>query len=468
MSSTTSVPNITFGPTGFVAPTESSILVGLQADWNAALGGNLNPAMNTPQGQIEVSEAALVGNGYDQQVALFNAVDPAYASGRMQDAIGRIYFMTRITSQPTALQVACGGLVGVVIPLSARIADGAGNIYQCTGSGTIPAGGSITLGFAAMVPGPLPVPGSVSIYQAIPGWNTVSVSSGVVGQNTETRAEFEARRQLSVAANGAGFLPTIQGAVLAVPGVIECYVTENPTGSPVTVQGVSLAAHSLYVCVAGGASADIAQAIWSKKNPGCAYTGNTSVTVYDTSPGYSPPYPSYTVTFQIPIAANICMNVTLANSAQVPSNVAALVQAAVQSGFTGADGGLRATIGGTIYASRYYADVAALGPWAQIVSILIGTSGTPTVSFTGSISGTTMTTSGPSGGSIAAGQFVYGTGVAPGTIIVSGASTSWVVSVNQTVSSTAMKGVAAVNNDVAMQINWLPSLANADINVILV
>ena len=467
MSGSTSVPNITFGPTGFVAPLESAILVGIQEDWNAALGGNLNPAMNTPQGQIEVSEAALVGNGYNQQVALFNGVDPAYASGRMQDAIARIYKLTRIPSQPTALQVACGGLVGVVIPVDARIADDQGNIYQCTGAGTIPVGGSITLGFAAVIAGPTAVPATVSIFQAIPGWNTASVASGVVGQNTETRAEFEARRQLSLSKNGAGFLPAIQGIVLEVPGVIECYVTENYTGAPVTVQGVTLDANSLYVCVAGGAAADVAQAIWIKKNPGCGYTGNHTETVYDTSPGYSPPYPSYSVTFQIPDAVYVCMSVTLANSSQVPSNAAALVQAAIQSAFTGADGGLRATIGSTIYASRYYAGVASLGTWAQIISIQIGISGNPTVTFTGSIAGVTLTTSSPTG-TIAIGQFVFGTNVAPGTIITAGSGSSWTVSVNQTVASTAMSGVAAVNNDVDTQIDWLPSLFNADVNVILV
>lgn len=463
----TSVPNITFGPMGYVAPPEAAILIGVQADWNAACGGNLNPAMNTPQGQIEVSESALVGNGYDQQVGLFNAVDPAYSSGRMQDAIGRIYFMVRIPSAPTALEIDCGGAQGVVITAAALVVDPSGNLYQCTGGGTIGISGVITLGFSALIPGPIPVPATVAIYQAIPSWNTAVVASGEVGQNTETRAQFEARRQASVASNGAGFLPAIKGAVLAVAGVLDCYATENPTASPVTVQGVTIGANSLYIAVAGGAAQDIAQAIWTKKNPGCSYTGNTSETVFDTSFGYTPPYPSYTVTFEIPIAAPVCYNVTLANSAQVPANVAALVQAAIQSGFTGEDGGLRATIGSIIYASRYYADVAALGTWAQIISIQIGTSGTPNATFTGVLSGTTLTTSSVSG-TIAIGQFVFGLTVAAGTIITGGSGSSWTVNISQTVTSRAMVSVAATNNDVTMQIDWLPTLANPNINVILV
>src|ERR1700761_9072410 len=113
MSGTTSVPSLTFGDTGFVPPSESSILAGVQADYNAAFGGNLNPALSTPQGQLAQSSAAIIGDCNDNFLLLANNVDPAYASGRMQDAIGRIYFISRIAAQPTALQVACVGLQGV-------------------------------------------------------------------------------------------------------------------------------------------------------------------------------------------------------------------------------------------------------------------------------------------------------------------------------------------------------------------
>jgi len=56
---TTNVPAPTFGPTGFVAPAESAILAGRQADFNQAFGGNLNPALNTSQGQLEQSDTAM-------------------------------------------------------------------------------------------------------------------------------------------------------------------------------------------------------------------------------------------------------------------------------------------------------------------------------------------------------------------------------------------------------------------------
>jgi len=71
-------------------------------------------------------------------------------------------------------------------------------------------------------------------------------------------------------------------------------------------------------------------------------------------------------------------------------------------------------------------------------------------SFTGSISGTTLTATGISG-TIYAGQNIVGANVAPGTAIVSGSGGTWTVSVSQTVSSTAMtSGGGGVNPQTAM------------------
>ncbi len=468
MSGSTSVPTISFTTNGFVVPVQADIATGLQADWNAAFDGKLDfDIPSSPQSQLVVSQTAMLGDMDDQLVQLFNSVDPAYAFGRMQDAIGRIYYLERNPAQSTILEVACTGLVGVVIPIGALVVDPNGNIYFCTGQITLASDGTGTATFAAQNTGPTPVPASVTIYQAIPGWDTASVSSGAVGNAVESRAAFEARREATVAANGAGFLPTIRGIVLKVSGVLDAYVTENDTAAPVVVQGVTLAANSLYVCVAGGASADVAHAIWTKKNPGCAYTGNTTVVVQDTNSGYAAPYPSYSVKFQIPTAAPICFAVRIANSAQVPATAQAQIANAVQSGFTGADGGVRAQIGATLYASRYYADVAALGAWAQIISIKIANAAAPDASFTGVIAGTALTSSAVTG-AIAIGQAVFGSGVSPGTIITAGSGTSWTVNLSQTVASTAMESVTADNDDVALQINWLPTLQNADVQVILV
>ena len=144
MSGSTSVPSISFTDQGFVAPNQTAVLAGAQADINAAFNGTLNQSLKTPQGQFAISEAAIIGNSDGQQVKLFNGMDPAFASGRQQDGIARIYFLTRIPAAPTVIQVICTGGVNVVIPAGiagATVQDESQNIYTCIVAGIIPVSG---------------------------------------------------------------------------------------------------------------------------------------------------------------------------------------------------------------------------------------------------------------------------------------------------------------------------------------
>jgi hypothetical protein len=71
--------------------------------------------------------------------------------------------------------------------------------------------------------------------------------------------------------------------------------------------------------------------------------------------------------------------------------------------------------------------------------------------FTGSISGTTLTISSLTSGSVYAGQNLRGANIAPGTVIVSGSGLSWTVNNSQTVSSTTItSGGGGVNPQTEM------------------
>ena len=212
---TTSVPPITWSSAGPTAPGAPQILAGVQADYNQAFNVTFNWQGSTPQGQLAASLAAILNNANQVLVYYFNQIDPAFATGRMQDAIGRIYGLTRKPATPTTLQALCGGLQGVTIPVGALIQDQALNLYACTGSGAINSSGVVTLSFAAVIPGATAVPpaNGCSIYQAISGWDTVSILSGVEGTNTEGRAAFAQRMSDSVAGNSFGAIGSIIGAV---------------------------------------------------------------------------------------------------------------------------------------------------------------------------------------------------------------------------------------------------------------
>lgn len=405
MANGTSVPSIQFTSVGFLAPSGPAVLAGVQLDIDAAFGSNLNYGLSTPQGQLASSWGAIIVNQNSIFVYFSNQIDPNYASGKWQDAIGSIYFLQRKPSQPTALQINCNGAQGVPIPLGALVADPSGNQYACVQAGTIPAGGSIALSFAATIPGPVAVPQTVSIVQVTPGWDSATVASGAVGTNVESRAQFEQRRRDSVAGNSFGPIGAIIGAVAAVQGVLDYYGFNNTAAGSVTVNGVSIAAYSIYIAAAGGVPADVAQAIWSKKGPGAPMTGNTTVTVYDSNPLYAAPIP-YTIKYQIPAALQVLFKVIIVNGPTVPSNAGTLIQAALIAAFTG-----------------------------QALS----------AAFTGSISGTTLTVSAVLSGTLTIGQTLDDlTGALAGNTVITGFGTgtggigTYSVSISQVVANEAM------------------------------
>lgn len=442
MTDTSSVPVIQWTPTGLVLPTEAAILAGVQADMNAAFGGNLNPALQTPQGQIASSETAIIADKNAAIAQLVDQVDPDNATGFMQDAIARIYFLNRNPGLPTTVQVTCVGDLGTTIQAGvAQVQDTSGNIYVCQQTGQIGVSGTITLPFANVNLGPIacPMDTVTIIYQAGPlgqGWDTCNnASAGIEGANVETAADFEFRRQNSVAANAHGSLPAIYGAVFEVPDVIDCYVYENVTDDPIYVGSTNyeLLPHSFFVGVIGGAAAAIAQAIWTKKNEGSNMNGNTSQTVTDQS-GYQYPYPSYTIKFNNDAANPAVINfvVNIVNSSALPGTIVADVQGAITQQFNGitntplssngiipSTNGQRARIGALLLAATYYGPVVTCeGPSVpvQVLSILIGSAFTGDATLVDGDDTLTVTTA--STGALSVGTVISGTDIPTGTTIV--------------------------------------------------
>lgn len=378
MASPSSVPKIQFTPAGLVIPAETAILAGVQDDINAAFGGGLNPALETPQGQLASSQAAIIGDKNNEFALFVNQVDPQYSADRFQDAIARIYFLTRKPATPTSVQATLTGLAGTVVPAGTLAQDTSGNTYVCAGNVTIGITGTVTAEFQNTTTGPIPCAAGTltQVYQAVPGWDTITnAANGTLGSDVESRADFEYRRKNSVAKNGTGTPRAIYAEVFALADVLDVYVKDNPTGSAVNTGSTNypIAAHSVYVAVVGGADADIASAIWRKKDLGCDTNGNTSATVVDQS-GYSYPQPSYSIKFQRPASLAVKFAVRIVNDPSLPSNIVTLVKNAIIARFNGADGTTRERIGATILASRYYGAVVSVASNVSLLDVLIGTS----------------------------------------------------------------------------------------------
>jgi uncharacterized phage protein gp47/JayE len=238
MTYVSSVPKIEFTAAGLVIPQEADILTGVQDDYNAAFGGNLNPALETPQGQLASSHTAVIADKNAEFAYIVNQIDPQYADGRFQDAIGRIYFLTRKPATSTTVTVNVIGVNGATIPEGAFAQDTNGNTYACTGAVTIGSTGTATAIFDNVDTGPIPCAAGTltQIYQAISGWDAITnPADGILGTNAESRADFEYRRQNSVFTNANGSLGAVYAAVFNITDVDDVYATENVTDAPILV-----------------------------------------------------------------------------------------------------------------------------------------------------------------------------------------------------------------------------------------
>lgn len=377
MANLTAVPKLEFLDSGVKLPLESDLLSGVLDDIDAAFGGGLNRNLETPQGQLASSLAAIIAAKNTEVANIINMIDPQYSRGRWQDAIARIYFITRKPEQPSVVRAKLTGLAGTVVPVGTLAKDISGNIWRSLGEAKIDNTGFVLAEFACDTPGAIPCPphNLNRVYQSVPGLDAIdNEDTAVLGALAESRADFERRRYNSVAKNGHSTTHSIYGEVFQVPGVVDCYVIDNPTGMPTAIAPTDyvLKPHSVYVAVLGGDENEVAKAIWRKKDVGCDYNGNTTVRVYDDELGYSAP-PAYDVSFQRPSPVPVKFLVTIVSSDAVPVNGVDIVKRTILDTFNGAgDDGQRERIAARILATRYY---VALGKTIMsdfVVNVKVG------------------------------------------------------------------------------------------------
>lgn len=397
MTTTTNVPLPTFTPTGLSVPAPQSVLTGVQQDWVQAFalnGKTLSSELTTPQGQLQQSQSYMVSAFFAAMAQMVANVDPMTSSGVYQDALGRIYFLTRQAATYATVAATVTGTPGQTLPAGSQAKSSDGSIWATTAAVVFGPTSTASVTFQATVAGSVPAAAinDLSIYQQVPGWESVSNSApSVPGTDTESRQAFEQRRYESVTFGGLGQASNVRAAVGNVTGVTDAYVYNNGGDTAITygTSNYPIPAHSIAIVVSGGTDAAVAEAINSKLDCGCglptaAGLGTlVTVNVQDTV-NYAAPYPTYAVRFVRPAVTTVYFTVNVANLSTLPANYITLVQdavaAAFANGYSASDGSItigRARIGGQIVAAEYNAPVLALGNITP-VTIFVGTSAAPT------------------------------------------------------------------------------------------
>lgn len=367
---------ITFDPqTGLSADDTEAVRAAIVADWQAVFDdedATLNTAPESPAGQIIDSIAALVTAKDTEFLNIANQFNPLVADGRFQDAIAKIYFITRKTAEPTVVTCQCTGLRGTVIPQGAIIQDTDGRRLFSIGEAVIPASGTANVEFALEDTGPIAIGARTctTIVTVIPGWDTVNNAvSGVPGRDEESRAEFEARRYASVANNSHGSVAALYGTLANISGVLDVKVLENRADTSAVFWSVTVPGHSVAVCIYGGADADIAEAMYMKLGNGCGTTGGTALTYTNKAGGV------YKYEILRPTPKNVKIKITIRVTEQTIADIADNLKTAIVNDFYGRDknsGNTRVGLAETLYASRFSVAAIKTAGVVDLVSIQIG------------------------------------------------------------------------------------------------
>lgn len=377
--------------TGFSVSETSDIRDEVAQNWVEAFKEQGRPDLNTdpetPQGQLIDSQTAAIHQKDVELAFLAQQFNPQTASGRWQDALAKIYFISRKPAINSTCVCTLTGINGTTVTAGALIRSSYDQtLWSLNKDTTIGADGTTTATFTCQNEGAIQA-GAATLTQivtTVPGWDAVTnATAAEVGQLVESQAAFEARRYKSVALNGRSTTAAVYARVAEVDSVIAAYVTDNKTNVNKTIDGYTLSPHSIYVAVIGGADDDIAKAIYNSVSAGCDYNGNTTVDVTDPNTGAVE-----SVTFMRPTQLPLYVKVTIQDDGNLPDGYKAIVQQAIYNNFYGLDTSttisgeaiLRVIMNTDLYASRFLPSILNTGI-SQLLRVEISSDNSTWVDF---------------------------------------------------------------------------------------
>lgn len=249
----------------------------INLDPNSADGQTLNLFA---QGKIDVLElAASIYASFDPEQSIGVALDRIVGINGVARKAGT-YTLTNV-SVTTTQAVTLDGLD--TAPNNPFIvSDAAGNQFLLITHAVFGAAGTQSLAFraaklGAIVPTINTIVNPVTIILGVSTINNPTAPTSI-GTNEETDYALRVRRARSVAIPSQGVEEGLVGALLAIDGVTSVFVEENPTD---TTDANGVPSHSVWIVVAGGTDAAVADVIYRKRNMGCGMynSGTSSVSV---------------------------------------------------------------------------------------------------------------------------------------------------------------------------------------------
>lgn len=280
---------------------------------------NLDPS--TPDG-LKIAHDAEVFSALDETLQqAYNSKDPNKATGVDLDVIASLTGTTR--SEGTASTVT--GFVLTGVPNSTVVP--AGTVFESTVTGsrwtldqtwTLDSSGIATVDITSTTTGPVEADANTitRIITTVPGLTSVTNPTlATPGTNVESDSSLRVKRATAVGRPGNNQIDSMLGELFAVSGTRRVKIYENDTNAMDTN---GLPARSIAPIIDGGTDADVAMAIYVKKNPGVMlYQAGTPVSVVVTSPTY--PTNTKQIKFSRPVYVDMVIVVNVKDDGTLPS-----------------------------------------------------------------------------------------------------------------------------------------------------
>lgn len=296
--------------TGLLVDSNTEIVDSIKADLRLLFGADINLESNSPDGQMVQIYAQVATDMLELLLSVYNSFDVESAGGIVLDQRVALNGISRIQGTFTVTPITVTVDRALTLPgLDAAIndpdgegftvSDDAGNQFILAATAAIGAAGAQVLSFRAKNIGRTEttlntITNQVTVTLGVTAVNNPTTYTAL-GVDEETDVQLKIRRIRSFFLASTGPADAVQAALLAVPGVTDAYVAENTTAGTVD----TIPAHSIWAIVEGGADADIAAVLYTKRGAGCGMAGAEEVVVS------RPNTQSLTVKFDRPLTQDL-------------------------------------------------------------------------------------------------------------------------------------------------------------------
>lgn len=298
---------------GVIVPDTSDTRAKVEAEFRLVFGDDLVTDPATKQGalitRITEERDAIARNNAE----LANQINPDLSGGVFLDALWRLTGGGRNAEVKSIItSVELSGVPSTFVPAGSLATSLAGDKFELVNPVILDVSGNAIGNFRALESGAIAVPPNSlnTIASSVLGWETVNnPTSAIVGREQEGDASSRRRRRQTLALQTTSVNEAIVSRLYDLPDVRSLNYLENYEDYDVTIDGVFLRKHSIWVAVEGGFDIDIANALFKTKTIGGGYNGAVSVTVYDPRNGQP-----YIVKFDRPMEKLLLIRVTIKSS----------------------------------------------------------------------------------------------------------------------------------------------------------